>query len=205
MFIRFELLKIIEALSRIAMKETPILLTPRLTLRPFRIEDAEDMYEWTGSWEVTRFLWWYPNRDLETTKAILKKWIRSQRNYSWAIVRENEVIGEIQVIKDLPEKGFEFGITSKVSAWGKGYMREASFKAIDYLFASSQYEYGYAESDARNERSHHLLEALGFIKIEEKKDVFIAKKNERINIYCFRLEKENFSSRCEKFDFLKES
>ncbi len=181
------------------MKETPILSTPRLILRPFRIEDAEDVYEWTGSFEVTRFLWWHPNRDLETTKKILAKWIRNQRNYSWAIVRESEAIGEIQVIKDLPSSGFEFGITSKVSAWGKGYMREASFKAIEYLFASAGYGYGYAESDARNLRSHHLLEALGFVKVEEKKDVLIAKKNERIDVYCFQLEKNDFAAKLKDF------
>ncbi len=110
------------------MKETPILTTSRLILRPFVLEDAEDVYKWTGSWEVTKYLWWYPNRDLETTRKILHKWIKNQRNYSWAIVRDKQVIGEVQVIKDLPDKGFEFGITSKASAWGKGYMREASFK-----------------------------------------------------------------------------
>ncbi len=185
------------------MKETPILTTSRLTLRPFVMEDAEDVYEWTGSWEVTKYLWWYPNRDLETTKKILKKWLRNQRNYSWAIVRENEAIGEIQVIKDLPEKGFEFGITSKVSAQGKGYMREASFKAIEYLFSSGLYEYGYAESDTRNERSHHLLESLGFIKIEEKKDVLITKKNEKINIVCFRLNKADFAAKLKDFVVLR--
>ena len=182
------------------MKETPNLTTSRLTLRPFVMEDAEDVYEWTGSWEVTKYLWWYPNRDLETTKKILSKWIRNQRNYSWAIAKENEVIGEIQVIKDLPNKGFEFGITSKVNAWGKGYMREASFKAIEYLFSSDLYEYGYAESDARNERSHHLLEALGFVKVEEKKNVLIAKKNETIDIVCFRLDKTNFAAKLKDFE-----
>ncbi len=181
------------------MKETPLLTTSRLILRPFVIEDAEDMYEWTGSWEVTQFLWWYPNRDLKTAETILKKWIRNQRNYSWAIEKEKEVIGEIQVIKDLPDDGFEFGITSKANSWGKGYMKEASFKAIEYLFSSGLYEYGYAESDARNQRSHHLLEALGFIKTQEKKNVLITKKNERIDIYCFRLSKDNFAAKLKDF------
>ncbi len=185
------------------MKETPILTTSRLTLRPFVLEDAEDVYEWTGSWEVTKYLWWYPNRDLETTRKILKKWIRNQRNYSWAIVRENEAIGEIQVIKDLPGKGFEFGITSKVSSQGNGYMREASFKVIEYLFSSGLYEYGYAESDKRNERSHHLLEALGFVKTEEKKGVLITKKNETIDIICFKLDKAVFAAKLKDFVVLQ--
>lgn len=181
------------------MKETPTLSTNRLTLREFGIEDAEDVYEWTGSWEVTEFLWWYPNRDLETTKAILRKWIRNKRNYSWAIVREGEVIGEVQVIKDLEDKGFEFGITSKRSSWGKGYMKEASFKAIEYLFSSGEYDYGYAESDARNLRSHHLLGALGFRKTEEKKGVAIAKKNTTIDVVCFRLSKDDFAAKLKDF------
>ena len=181
------------------MKETPTLETPRLTLREFRIEDAENVYEWTSSFAVTRYLWWRPNRDLETTRKILANWIRKKRNYSWAVVQGEEAIGEIQVIKDLPGNGFEYGVTSKEKSWGHGFMKEASFEAIDYLFSEAGYEYGYAESDARNLNSHRLLKSLGFEEIDLKEMVRIEKKDEAIDVLCFRLTKDNFHAKRGKY------
>ena len=174
------------------MKDTPTLQSERLLLRPLLPEDLDDVYEWTSSFTVTRYLWWHPNRDRSVTEKLLNKWIRQKRNYSWAVVKEKEVIGEVQVIKDLPNKGFEFGMISKESSWGHGYMKEALVRAFEYCCEDAGYEYGYAESDARNERSYHVLSVLGFKLVETKKDVLIEKKGETIDVYCFRLTKEDF-------------
>lgn len=174
------------------MKETPVIKTPRLLLRPFEMGDANDVYEWTSSWEVTRYLWWYPNRDIEVTKKLLANWIKKGRNYSWAVEKDGEVLGEVQIIKDLPGNGFELGVISKQKSWGHGYMKEAIFHALDYCFSQGGYQFGYAESDERNVRSHALLEALGFEKSGLKENMLIEKKNESINILCFTLRQENF-------------
>ena len=179
------------------MKETPSLQSERLLLRPFLISDLSDVYEWTSSFEVTRYLWWH--RDISVTEKLLSKWIRQRRNYSWAVVKENEVIGEVQVIKDLPGRGFEFGMISKESSWGQGYMKEAIFRCFEYCFGEGAYEYGYAESDSRNERSHHVLAVLGFKLTSVKKSVFIEKKGEIIDVYCFRLSKADFYKALEKY------
>lgn len=177
------------------MKETPTIQTPRLLLREFKIEDAPDVYTWTGSLEVTKYLWWLPNRDLETTEKILSKWIRLKRNYSWAVCLEDHPIGEVQVIKDLPEKGFELGMTSAEAYWGHGYMKEAISHAIAYLFSHGIYDYGYAESDERNLASHYLLKALGFEECGRKENLPIEKKGEVINVICFRLSQEDFQKK----------
>lgn len=181
------------------MKETPTLRSERLLLRPFLPEDLKDVYEWTSSFEVTRYLWWHPNRDISVTEKLLSKWIRQQRNYSWAVSKDNEVIGEVQIIKDLIGKGFEFGMISKESSWGHGYMKEAIFRCFEYCFGEAAYEYGYAESDSRNERSHHVLSILGFKLTDVKKNVLIEKKGETIDVYCFHLSKENFYKALESY------
>ncbi len=174
------------------MKETPILKTPRLLLRPFEKKDLFDVYEWTSSWEVTRYLWWYPNRDIHVTEKLLGNWIRKKRNYSWAVEKEGEVLGEVQIIKDLPGNGFEFGMISKQKSWGHGYMKEAILHALDFCFTQAGYRFGYAESDERNVRSHALLEKLGFKKAGRKENVPIEKKGESINVLCFELSEEDF-------------
>lgn len=49
--------------------------TDRLTLRPFRMDDAEAMYEnWASDPEVTKFLSWPAYKSVETAYEILKLW-----------------------------------------------------------------------------------------------------------------------------------
>ena len=44
--------------------------TQRLLLRPFRIEDAEAMFTWTGDPEVTRFLRFATHTDISQTRRV---------------------------------------------------------------------------------------------------------------------------------------
>lgn len=46
--------------------------TSRLVLRPFRMEDAEDIFTmWANDDEVTKYLTWNSHKSVEDTKAIL--------------------------------------------------------------------------------------------------------------------------------------
>ena len=79
--------------------------TQRLILRPFRAEDAEDMFaNWASDPEVTRFLTWPPHSDAGVTRWLLSQWISHYEDggyFQWAIeLRETgAVIGSIAVVK----------------------------------------------------------------------------------------------------------
>ena len=83
---------------------TQILETPRLTLRPFRVEDAEDMFNnWASDPEVTRFLTWPAHKSVDITRMLLEDWTTRYEDksyFQWAIVlKESEsVIGSIAVV-----------------------------------------------------------------------------------------------------------
>ncbi len=66
-----------------------ILKTDRLTLRPFRASDAEDMFRnWAGDSEVTKFLTWTPHKNVDETRALLAAWEEEAQRpdvYHWAI------------------------------------------------------------------------------------------------------------------------
>jgi len=171
------------------MKETPLLKTSRLTLRPFVMEDAERLYHWCGSFSNTQYLFWHPHRDVEVSKRLLTNWLRRKRNYSWAIDDGVGAIGEIQVIKDLPDHGFEIGYILQEESWHKGYMKEALFAVLEYLFTQNGYEYSFEETDARNEASRRLLESVGYQFLGLKENVYISKKDETITLAQYRLEK----------------
>lgn len=163
----------------------PSLTSQRLLLRSWQIEDAEALYSWCGDLKVTEFLFWYPHRDLEVSKRLLAKWVKKPRGFSWAITLNNQPIGEIQLIKDLPNGGGEIGYTLSSSYWGKGYMSEAFCLVKEYL-TKQGYRYLYAESDSHNARSIAFLTKQGFKKKEEK-PYHIDKKNEDIILSAFLL------------------
>ena len=73
---------------------TKTIETGRLVLRPFRIEDAQPMYEnWASDPEVTKFLMWPTHPSVEVSREVLKSWIcqyPDEKYYQWAIVlKEN--------------------------------------------------------------------------------------------------------------------
>ncbi len=176
------------------MKETPILTTPRLKLRPFTLDDVDRLYHWCGSFTTTQYLFWYPHRDKSVSERLLKNWLRRKRNYSWAIDDGGGAIGEIQVIKDLPGQGFEIGYILQEESWHQGFMKEALLAVLHFLFNEDHYLYSYEETDARNLASRHLLESVGYEFLGLKENVFISKKNETITLAQYRLKKEGLSS-----------
>jgi [ribosomal protein S5]-alanine N-acetyltransferase len=172
----------------------PPLKTERLTLRAFTEEDAPFVYKWCSSLKCAQYLFWYPHRSLEVTQKIVHKWVRKRRNYSWAIVLNDEPIGEVEIIKDLPEHGFEIGYILRDDMWGHGYMKEALSSVLSYMF-SVGYLSCYAETDERNAASRGLLEKLGFAYEGLEENHLIEKKNEKVNLAKYRLAKEAFTCR----------
>ena len=58
----------------------PTLLTPRLTLRPVRMSDAEDMYEYSRDPEVARHVLWDAHTSIHQTRNYLRYLIRQYRS-----------------------------------------------------------------------------------------------------------------------------
>jgi ribosomal-protein-alanine N-acetyltransferase len=167
--------------------ETPCLTTERLLLRPFKKEDAEDLYRWTSSIRCTEYLFWHPNRSLEDAQRILARWVDKPRQYAWALELNGHAVGEINVIKTLPDKGYEIGYILRDDLWGHGYMSEA-FKAVLTFMWNQGYRYVYAETHSENLRSRHLLEKMGFQLTGIEKGRFIGKIDQTIDVAQYRLQ-----------------
>lgn len=174
------------------MKDTPVLHTNRLVLRPFSMHDVPAVYGWCSSLETTRYLFWHPHRDVGVTTRLVENWLRKKRNYSWALDNGGGAIGELQLIKDLPDRGFEIGYILQEESWHQGYMREALVAVLSFLFEEQGYLYSYEETDERNLASRKLLESLGYQLIGNKPGIYIAKKDETITESAYRLTKETF-------------
>lgn len=123
------------------MKElgSKVLKTERLTLRPFRADDAEVCYQnWMTDPAVTKYLTWTPHEDIAFTRALLAAWEEEAKKpdvFHWAIVKEGEVIGDISVVTlDRRTDCADLGYCLCRRFWGQGIMTEALACVRDYLF-----------------------------------------------------------------------
>lgn len=71
----------------------PTLTTARLILRPMRVGDCYDMFEYASRRDVTEFLTWSPHRDVEYTKTYLSYIANHYKLgdfYDWALELKSE-------------------------------------------------------------------------------------------------------------------
>lgn len=146
--------------------------THRLILRPFRAEDAEDMFTgWASDPEVTRFLTWPVHSGVEVTRSLLTAWIAGYEDggfFNWAIEwKENgRVIGNISVVKlNEAAESADMGYCMSRAFWGRGIMPEALRAVMDYLFDTVGLNRIAACHDVRNPKSGRVMEKAG-MKVE---------------------------------------
>jgi ribosomal-protein-alanine N-acetyltransferase len=119
---------------------TKNLITPRLILRPFTMEDAQAMYQnWASDPEVTKYLTWPTHASVEISRMVLSDWVShySEENYyQWAIVPKDSghPIGSIAAVHMNDRIGkVEIGYCIGRNWWRKGYMTEALGTVIDFF------------------------------------------------------------------------
>lgn len=121
-------------------KGTEKVETERLILRRFKEDDVKAIYEtWLSDPEVSKYMIWNYQEDIEDTKKWLQKCIEKYKNdniYNWGIeLKEtNNLVGSISANKsENDEECYEIGYTIGRRYWGNGYATEALKKVTEYL------------------------------------------------------------------------
>ena len=144
--------------------------TERLILRPFREEDASDVYEYLEKPTVNCFACMKLNSLEEAQKAVTEKMAHSE--YCFAIVLKDtgKVIGEIEAHPESsqPDKAENFMEDTFSPCWmlntayqGKGYAFEAAHAFFDYLFCQKGARRIFAYTEDYNLASQNLCKKLG--------------------------------------------
>ena len=150
---------------------TQTLETHRLILRPFTIEDADEMFNnWASDPEVTRFLTWPTHSSVDVTRMVLNDWISHYEDgayFNWAIeLRETgSVIGNIAVVQlreDIEQ--VEIGYCMSRAFWGQGIMPEAFRAVMEYLFTVVGINRISAHHDVNNPKSGRVMAKAGLKK-----------------------------------------
>ena len=147
--------------------------TTRLILRPFREEDAADVFEYLEKPTVNCFACMKVHSLEEAQAAVREKMVHSE--YCFAIVLKNtgKVIGEIEAHPESsqPDKAENFIEDTFSPCWmlnkayqGKGYAYEAACSFFEYLFREQGARRIYAYTEDYNLPSQHLCEKLGMRK-----------------------------------------
>lgn len=120
---------------------TTEIFTERLTLRRFRENDANSMFQnWASDPEVTKYVTWGAHTNINQTKQIISIWIKNysyQDNYQWAmeITKTGDLIGSIGLFfVDDWNMSCEIGYCMGQNFWGHGFATEACKSVIAYCF-----------------------------------------------------------------------
>lgn len=142
--------------------------TDRLILRPFKIEDAEEVFNnWASDDEVTKYLTWPTHSSVEMSRSYMEFCINgyNEKNvYQWGMELKNshELIGNISVVKIIDEiDSVELGWVIGRKWWGNGYTAEAAERLLEFFFTEVSVNRICAGHDIDNHNSGRVMQKIG--------------------------------------------
>ena len=117
-----------------------VLKTERLILRPWKLSDLEDFYDYAKVKGVGEMAGWKPHESIEESREILEMFASDKKTF--AVVYNGKAIGSVGIEEYNEDKFPEFselkcreiGYVLSKDHWGKGLMPEAVLEVIRYLF-----------------------------------------------------------------------
>ena len=152
------------------VKRPQKLTTDRLILRPFTMNDIDDVLEYSNDPEMARYGVYTP--PLPYTRKVAEELVTMFSNppdsqgilQVFAVVLESKVIGEIglnQHYEDRQNDRVEIVYSLSHQHWNKGLTTEAARAVVDWVFQTHSIHRLYAWSDPRNTGSWRVMEKLG--------------------------------------------
>jgi RimJ/RimL family protein N-acetyltransferase len=146
------------------------IVTERLLVRPFRLDDLEAFVAYRSDPEVARYQSWhapYSIADAESLLRSVRGLVFGQPGDGMQLAIVDRASGAIsgdcfvRVLTEQPETA-EIGVTLARASQGKGLATEALTAVLTELFERQGLHRVFAEADDRNRPVRHLLERLGF-------------------------------------------
>ncbi|UNT96560.1 GNAT family N-acetyltransferase [Allobaculum mucilyticum] len=160
------------------MKEgmTTILETERLILRPWKDEDAPQLYELCKDPDIGPRAGWPPHKDVQESLEIIRTTLNDPLTFAICLKGEPEPLGAISLMEthlENPEKqkAKEMGFWIGKPYWGNGYVVEAGNRLIDYGFEKLNLDAVWCAHYVGNEKSKRAQEKLGYTFFAERKNV----------------------------------
>lgn len=150
---------------------TDTLHTDRLTLRPWRIDDAEAALRVFGDGEVARWLSPAMEKvpDLGAMRPVLQQWLLEDARATppagrWAIElsEDRQVIGGVALLPLPPgEEDLEIAVQVRPDMWGSGLASEAGHRVVHHALAQDGVDEVFAVARPKNTRAAAMAKRMG--------------------------------------------
>lgn len=174
------------------LAENRVLETNRLILRPIRLNDAQDMFEYVSDAETMIYIF-DPHTSIQQTEEFIANYYMKQPLGFYALEHklDQKLIGVVEFrFKDKKNEG-EIGYMLNKEYWRQGYTFEAAAKIIDFGFEVLQLDHFISGHDVRNDSSAGLLKKTGFLQESITKGAYEA-KGQMIDVVNYTLTKESY-------------
>lgn len=138
--------------------------TERTFLRPFQIDDLDDLYEYAGQPEIDELAGWKHHTSINESIHVLRMYLKDENALAIEEKKSGRVIGHIVIYRDTRKDRKdtkEIGFALHRDYWGRGIMTEVVRVLRDTLLEQGILHI-YACCVKANEAAGHLLEDCGF-------------------------------------------
>lgn len=159
-----------------------ILETPRLILRPWCEDDAEELYKYASDPEVGPPAGWAPHTSVEYSREIIKTLLLHPEVYAVCLKEDGKPIGNIHLNfkTDMTDREdeCELGYWLGKPFWGRGFIPEASRELLRRAFDDLGVNAVWCGRYDNNDKSRRVQEKLGFVYHHTTEGLFVPQVNE---------------------------
>ena len=145
-----------------------MLTTKRLILRPWREEDAENLFAYAKDPDVGPPAGWPPHTDVENSREVIKKFLSAPETYA-VCLQDGKPIGSIGLklkgSTDMTDRQdeCELGYWIGKPFWGQGLIPEAARELLRHAFEDLNMRAVWCGYYEGNEKSRRVQQKLGFV------------------------------------------
>lgn len=142
--------------------------TERLVLRPWREEDAKDLYELAKDPLVGPIAGWPVHTSVDNSRQVIRDILSAEDTYAITLKGEDKAVGSISLMfgeksnLKLPEQDAEIGYWIGVPFWGNGYVPEAVNELMRHAFEERNVNVMWCGYFEGNNKSKRVQEKCGF-------------------------------------------
>ena len=172
--------------------------TKRLILRPWRLEDAEDMYELARDPEIGAGGGWNAHKSVEESRGIARMFMSSRATFAVVPKDRGRIIGVAglklgdECTLGLSEDEGDIGYWIGKPFWGNGYATEAVLALLRLAVEDLRLERVWAGYFDGNERSKRVLEKCGFSYHHTNNDILWELTGKIITEHVMNIDKKEY-------------
>ena len=176
------------------LTENSVLESERLVLRPFSMDDVNEVFLYASDAQVTKYLTWSSHTDITQTEKIVKEVFMGKPGvYAIELKSEQKCIGCIDLRLCPEHDKASFGYVLNRKYWNQGYMSEALKLILNLSFTKLELNRVESTHYVGNEGSGRVMEKCG-MKYEGKGLQEVKIKGNYYDVIHYAILKENWVS-----------